>query len=56
MAHLSSWLCAIAVLLAALVQSQAQSNAANEQVNKSPDSNERKYSFGSYRFGDQLTI
>lgn len=39
----SSWMCAIAVLLTALAQSQAQSSIpANETPNKTPIPNTRK--------------
>lgn len=34
MAQTSSWLCAITVLIAVAVQSQAQTNSANEHTNK----------------------
>lgn len=40
-----TWLCAIAVLIAIAVQSQAQTNAANEHSNKAPNPSGRKLFF-----------
>lgn len=50
MARVLNWLCAIAILFAVAVQSQAQDNAANEKTHKTAGSASKCFQFNRFGF------